>query len=71
MQLVISGYLVTNNKKIYKKIIDLRNHGMSNRNIIRNFGYVSRMDNLQATILNFRLSKLKRVISYRRKNFEL
>ncbi len=66
-----SGYLVTNNKKIYKKIIDLRNHGMSNRNIIRNFGYVSRMDNLQATILNFRLSKLKRVISYRRKNFEL
>ena len=31
-----------------------------NRNDVRNFGYVSRMDNLQAAILNFRLKNLKR-----------
>ena len=42
-----------------------------NRNDVKNFGYVSRMDNLQAAILNFRLKKFKRVINLRRKNFEL
>ena len=28
---------------------------MTNRNKVTNFGYVSRMDNLQAAVLNFRL----------------
>ncbi len=42
--------------KIYQKIKDLSTHGMQdNRNNVKNFGYVSRMDNLQASILNFRL----------------
>ena len=49
------GYITTNNFKIYKKIKSLSNHGMENRNIIKNFGYVSRMDNLQAAFLNFKL----------------
>ena len=44
---------------------------MTNRNIVRNFGYVSRMDNLQAGILNFRLERLKDVILRRRKNVKL
>ena len=67
-----SGYLTTNNEKIYIKTKDLINHGMtSNRNIIKNFGHVSRMDNLQAAVLNYRLTKLKKVISIRRKNVEL
>ena len=35
------------------------------------FGYVSRMDNLQAAILNFKLSKLKNVISKRRENYKI
>ena len=54
-----SGYLTTNSKRIYDLAKDLRNHGMTNRDRIKNFGYVSRMDNLQAAILNYRLSKLK------------
>ena len=66
-----SGYLTTNSKQIYKYISDLKNHGMTNRNIVRNFGYVSRMDNLQAAILNFRFSKLKKVIKIRRENASL
>tara|TARA_A100001015_G_scaffold124071_1_gene137519 strand:+ start:6982 stop:8097 length:1116 start_codon:yes stop_codon:yes gene_type:complete len=65
------GYLVTDDKKIYEKIFDLRNHGMSNRNIVKNFGYVSRMDNLQAAILNYRLKNLKEIIRSRRKNFKI
>ena len=63
-----AGYLLTNSKKIYNKIQDLKNHGMSNRNLIKNFGYVSRMDNLQAAILNFRIKKLQKIILKRREN---
>jgi dTDP-4-amino-4,6-dideoxygalactose transaminase len=63
-----SGYLVTNSKKIANFIKDIRNHGMTKRNKVRNFGYVSRMDNLQAAILNFRLKNLNKVIKKRRIN---
>ncbi len=63
-----SGYLTTNNIKYYKKIKSLSNHGMENRNIIKNFGYVSRMDNLQAAFLNYKLNRLNKVIFKRRKN---
>ena len=63
-----SGYLTTDNFNYYKKIKSLSNHGMENRNIIKNFGHVSRMDNLQAAFLNYRLKNLKKVISRRRKN---
>jgi dTDP-4-amino-4,6-dideoxygalactose transaminase len=63
-----SGYLTTNSFKYYKKIKSLSNHGMENRNIIKNFGYISRMDNLQAAFLNYKLKNLDKVISQRRKN---
>lgn len=63
-----SGYLTTNSSKIANFLKDVRNHGMSNRNKIKNFGYVSRMDNLQAAILNFRLKYLKSTIKKRREN---
>ena len=65
-----AGYLTTNNKEIYIKVKDLSNHGMTNRTRIKQFGFVSRMDNIQATILNFRLKNLKKVIKLRRKNVE-
>ena len=42
-----------------------------NRNNVKNFGFVSRMDNLQAGVLNFRLKKLKKVVNLRRRNVEL
>ena len=66
-----SGYLTTNSKKISEHIKSLRSHGMTNRNIVKNFGYVSRMDNLQAAILNFRLKNLKNIIAKRRRNADL
>ena len=66
-----SGYLTTNSKKISEHIKNLRSHGMTNRNIVKNFGYVSRMDNLQAAILNFRLKNLKNIIVKRRRNADL
>ena len=66
-----SGYLITNNKNYYEKIKDLSNHGMTVRDRVKNFGYVSRMDNLQAAILNFKLKKLNNVIIKRRNNFQI
>lgn len=66
-----SGFLITNSSKIAKYIKDLRNHGMTNRNRVKNFGFVSRMDNLQAAILNFRLKNLKKIIDKRRINAKL
>lgn len=67
-----AGYLTTNNKKIFTQIKNLRTHGMEeNRNNVKNFGFVSRMDNLQAGVLNFRLKKLKKVVNLRRRNVEL
>ena len=66
------GYLTTNNEYIYKKIKNLRTHGMDDsRDNVSSFGYVSRMDNIQAAILNFRLKNLKNVINKRRQNVDL
>ena len=65
------GYILTDNKNFYKKIKDLSNHGMTNRDKIKNFGYVSRMDNLQAAILNYKLNFLNKVILKRRKNYDI
>jgi len=66
-----AGYLVTSNKKFAVRAKKLINHGMKNRGEVEEFGYVSRMDNIQAAVLNFRLKKLKKIISTRRKNAQL
>ena len=62
-----SGFITTNNKNYYKKLKLLINHGLENRNMSSSFAYVSRMDTLQATILNYRLKNLDEKINKRRK----
>ncbi len=62
------GYITTNDYLIYKKIKSLSNHGMENRNVVKNFGYVSRMDNIQAAFLNVKLKSLGKIIKKRREN---
>ena len=49
----------------------LRNHGMADRATIEEWGLVSRLDVLQAAILNYRLDKLPDVIARRRENAAL
>ena len=66
-----SGYITTNNYNIAKMAKTLSNHGIQDRNKINFFGFVSRMDNLQAGILNFHLKNLKKIIRKRRKNAEI
>lgn len=63
-----SGFLVTNNFEIYKKIKNYSNHGLENRNHSTQFGINSRMDTLQAIILNYRLKNIDFIIKKRREN---
>jgi dTDP-4-amino-4,6-dideoxygalactose transaminase len=63
-----SGYLIIKKKKYFNKIKLLRSHGFEGRDKVNKFGYVSRMDEIQASILNFRLKNLKRIIAIRRNN---
>ncbi|UCD55369.1 MAG: DegT/DnrJ/EryC1/StrS family aminotransferase [Candidatus Omnitrophota bacterium] len=52
------GMVVTNDKKIYDNMRLLRNHGSDKRYYHKAIGYNSRLDNLQAAILNIKLSHL-------------
>ena len=65
------GFITTNDEKLYNFTKSLCSHGMQKRNVVNQFGYVSRMDNLQAAILNFRLAKLDKIIEKRRSNARL
>ena len=40
---------------------------MTNRNKVNHFGHVSRMDNIQAAILNYRIKNLDKIISIMKK----
>jgi dTDP-4-amino-4,6-dideoxygalactose transaminase len=62
------GFLTTNDDHLYTKAKSQRNHGIVDRDKVDSFGYVSRMDNLQAAILNYRLKKLDEIIEKRRNN---
>lgn len=54
------GYIITNNEKNYNKLRLLRNHGQSDdKQHILEYGYNSRLDNLQAAIANIRLADLE------------
>ncbi len=63
-----AGFFVTNNKSFNDNAKILRNHGLEDRNKVKNYGYISRMDILQAAILNFRIKKLPVTIKKRRSN---
>tara|TARA_Y100001968_G_scaffold247718_1_gene232198 strand:- start:84 stop:761 length:678 start_codon:yes stop_codon:yes gene_type:complete len=65
------GFVVTNSKKLANFIKLKRNHGHVNREKIKIFGTVSRLDTIQAVILNFRLKKLEKIINKRLKNAEI
>ena len=62
------GFITTDDEYVYSRGKVLCNHGLKDRNTVDEFGYVSRMDNLQAAILNYRLDKLDKIIKERRKN---
>ena len=65
------GFLVTDDESIASIVRQMRNHGLVDRNTVGVFGYVSRMDALQAAILTFRLENLADLVRKRRHNADL
>ena len=70
------GFIVTKNKTLYEKFLRLRNHGqgrrkngkyLKSRYDIDYFGFCSRLDNLQASIVNTKLKILNKNIHLRNK----
>jgi len=66
-----AGFVATNDSVIAQRIRSMRNHGLVNRDTVERFGYVSRMDAVQAAILRYRLSVLHEVIRKRKNNVKI
>jgi len=65
------GFITTNKKKLYDKIKLYRNHGLKGRDNAVEAGVNSRLDSLNAEVLNFRLTKLNTLIKKRQRNINL
>lgn len=53
-----AGMITTNDSDLYEKLIKLRNHGLRNRDECEFWGYNSRLDSIQAAIVNVKLDYL-------------
>ena len=60
------GGVVTDNSEIFEKIYQLHDHGRDTNGDIKSWGRNSRLDNLQAAILNKRFARYHEVIVRRR-----
>lgn len=63
-----AGFVTTADHELAARIRRLRNHGLADRNTVLEWGTVSRLDTLQAVILDHRLDGLDDVIVARRAN---
>lgn len=59
------GFIATNRKDVATRVAQIRNHGLVDRDTSLEFGFVSRLDSIQAAILRIRLHSLDKVISTR------
>jgi dTDP-4-amino-4,6-dideoxygalactose transaminase len=60
------GAILTNSDDVYERVIQLRDHGRGSDGQIVSWGLNSRLDNLQAAILDFRLGSYDTAIARRR-----
>jgi len=61
------GYIITDNESYYKRLLSIRNHGQSeDKTDITEYGYSSRLDNLQAAIVDIKLNDLEKNNNIRR-----
>jgi hypothetical protein len=63
-----AGALTTNSKKIYDEVKELRNHYKKNYS---KWGINSRLDNIQAAILNIKLKRISQVLKRRKEIAEM
>ncbi|HEV7229767.1 MAG TPA: DegT/DnrJ/EryC1/StrS family aminotransferase [Bacteroidia bacterium] len=60
------GVITTNDDKLFEFLNKARNHGLKNRDECAFWSYNSRLDNLQAAVLNVKLKELKKWTARRR-----
>ena len=61
-----AGAFITNNEDMYNKVKLLRDHGRNDDGIFVRWGFNSRLDNLQAAFLNYKISYYNDEIERRR-----
>jgi dTDP-4-amino-4,6-dideoxygalactose transaminase len=61
------GAVVTDSEQLYERVIELRDHGRGADGEIVSWGLNSRLDNLQAAILDFRLASYDLAVERRRR----
>lgn len=62
-----AGAVTTSNRKIYEKLLSLRHHGQKEKYVHLLLGYTSRLDTLQAAVLDAKLDYLDEFNNQRRK----
>ena len=65
------GLVLTNSEEVANQIKQLKNHGQVERNLSNSFGFVSRLDSIQAGILNFKLGLVDSILARRRGNAQV
>lgn len=65
-----AGIISLKTKLLFNKISALRNHGLINRNETSLVGYNSRLDEIQASILNVKINYIDEINNKRRQNAE-
>lgn len=65
------GFVTFKSEVLANQVKSLRSHGLVDRNTVESFGYVSRLDAIQAAVLIYRLKHLEKTIETRRKNAAL
>ena len=65
------GAIVTDNKKLFEKLKQIRNHGIGKNNLTTTFGLNLRIPEISAAIAKIQMKKLPRLISQRKKNAEI
>lgn len=66
-----AGYMTLKDSDLAARLRRLRNHGLVDRNTVLEWGYNSRLDTLQAAVLNIRLKNLDDVIARKRAHVAL
>ena len=72
-----AGGFVTNDQEMYEQVMLMRDHGRNEDGIFVRWGFNSRLDNLQAAILNYKLgyyqdeiTRRREIAAYYQKNLE-
>ena len=62
------GAIVTDDKKLFEKLKQIRNHGLTKNNLPTTLGLNLRLSEINAAIAKIQMKKLPRLISQRKKN---